>query len=112
MRQLTPQESTLVTIAQQYNSPDELKQKAFSSYTIMKRKNLLKAVWPEHTCALPPDYLNPETLKLLKLSTTSMINNIVSIVDKAGHKVANVSSTSEVEQILADLRKQLRKELW
>ena len=111
MRKFNPIETDLILFGAKFKTLEEFKHKAGGKYTIAKRKNLIKYIFPPHTCELPLDYVNPAALKALKLDTQNTISKAVQLLGQCESKVLLAQTSAEIDRLLKLVKKQLKEQL-
>ena len=98
MRKLLRSEELLLQSCSQYNNIIELQQKAPHKYFMLKKRNLLKILFPEHTCQLPPDYIDPSKITNYKKELIDNIKNTIKALQIAKLKIDKASTIDEVNK--------------
>ena len=108
MRKLLKSEELLLNSCAQYTSLKELQTKEPHKYFMLKKHNLIKFLFPIHTCALPTNYVDPARLSNYKREYLELINELEAAILKARPKVEMAGTVNEVDKQYNKLKKRIK----
>lgn len=109
---LTKIQEALIIIGNQYKSEKEFEEINRPKYLLAKKQRVLKIIFPEHTCALPLDYENPEVLLSIKTNKIILFDNAIKAINKYKVKVETAQNIQDINRQIQRLQKQLKELLW
>lgn len=110
-RPLSETDKNLITLGQSYSSLEEFQLKSKAKYLVAKRKNLLKVIFPTHTCTVPPNYLNPEILEAKKQTLRIKLLDTLELIEKAQASIDLIKTDNALQKLTKTLKKDIKDTL-